>query len=203
MKKNNSSKIFAKVVLLSCFAIMAIGGMALYNFFSDNNKFYKSATINGVLVGGMDVATASNVLQTNFASSVDQIAVTLNYEDKSWKYRYSDFEIVDDFSPLVQEAYMSTYSSNILDRRIKINELKKNNFRIDISYRKMLGGFDEKLDDISNQIYQELIEPSVIFDPNSKQIFTYNEGQSEVVVDRSRLEQLIDEAFKLSKNISV
>ena len=80
---------------------------------------------------------------------------------------------MEDVTPFVESAYNSISSSNIFDRRLKIKELKKNDGKINISYRNLLGGFSEKLDTISNEIYTELIEPSVKFDPNSKTVFSY------------------------------
>lgn len=203
MKERAHRGVFARIIIFSSLCIIAIGGFALFNYYSNSGEFYRNTTINGVAVGGMNVVEASNVLQAQFVSNLDDIKVGLTYEGKKWEFVAGDFESVDDFVPLVQNAYNDISSTNILERRMKIKELKKNNGQINISYRKMLGGFDEKLDMVSNEVYRELVEPSVAFDPNLKKVFSYKEGQDEVVVDRERLIDLIDGAFLRSKNISV
>ncbi|MBQ9786299.1 MAG: VanW family protein, partial [Clostridia bacterium] len=204
MKKERSGRIVNTALILLCIlSVFAIGGFALYNYHISQEEFYKGTTINGIDVGGLNVTDASNVVQTNFNSNIKNISITLTYNNKSWNYTSADFEVVDDLTPLIQQAYSNISSSNIFERRIKYKEHKQNEGKINLSYRNMLGGFSEKLDLISNEIYQELKEPTVVFDPSSDQIFTYIEGQSEITVDRQELESLIDNSFMLSKNISV
>lgn len=201
-KRSNKGTIFT-ITFLALFGVIAIGAIAFYNYFSTSDKFYKTANINGIDVGGMTIDSAANVLQTKFVSEAKDLKITLKYKDKNWQFNASDFEIIDDFTPIVENAFESINSSNLFEKRLKLKELKKNNGKIDISYRKMLGGFDEKINLVCDDIYQELKEPSVVFDPNKDICFTYENGQDEVVVDRQELENLIDNSFKFSKNITV
>ena len=203
MREKSNKGIFTTIILLSIISIFAIGAFALYNVKNSGDKFYNNVRINGVDVSGMDINSASNVLETDFRADKDDLKVNFIYKDMSWQYSYEDFEQIDDFSPVVGEVFNNISSSNIFERQLKKRELRQTDGNIDISYRRLLGGFDKKLDIISDQVYRELIEPSVVFNPNSKELFTYTEGQDEVVVDREKLEMLIDEAFKSSKSITI
>lgn len=204
MKGKRSGKFLNFALITVCvLSVFAIGGLALYNHSISKEQFFSGTYINGTNVGGMNIEDATNIVQAGFNSVIDEISVTLTYQDKVWHYGYKDFEVVDDFYPLVEDAYNSVMSSNIFERRIKKKALMQKNGNINISYRKMLGGFGEKLDIISNEIHQELKEPCVIFQPNEKHVFKYNEGQDEVVVDKQALENMIDDAFKQSKAITV
>lgn len=204
MKENKSKRgVFWGVVLLSALSIFAIGVFAYYNYSINNNKFYIGTSINGVDVGGMDVQSATNMLQTNLISKADEIEISLGYKGKNWSFTAVDFEMTHDLMPFVEDAYVSVSSNNILERRLKIRELKQNNGQMFISYRKLLGGFDEKIDMICDEIYEELKEPTVEFDPASTMVFKYTSGQNEVAVNREELECLIDEAFTRSNKIFV
>ena len=204
MKKDKTGKLFNfTLILFSTIAVAAIGAFAIYNYYISREVFYKNTTINGVMVGGMNIVEASNAVEANYHSFIKDINVTLKYEDKQWNYCYKDFEVVDDISPLIADAYNTTTSNNIFERRAKIKQHKKNNGIINISYRNMLGGFAEKLNYIENEIYQELKEPQVEFNPNNKSIFNYISGQDEILVNRQELEKKIDTEFAQSKKIIV
>ena len=191
------------VIVLSVLSVFVIGAFAVYNIIIAKEQFYGGTTINGVDVGGMNIVEASNVVSASFDNSIKDISVTFKHKDESWEYTYKDFEVVDDITPIIGEAYDDITSVNVFERRIKYKQHKKNDGKINISYRYMLGGFSEKLDYVSSQIYQELKEPQVVFEPNSKQIFSYIDGQAERVVDREKLEELIDNEFLSAKNIVV
>jgi len=203
MKDKTNKKIYTAIIVLSVLSIFAIGAFALYNIYAGGNKFYNNVKINGVDVGGMDIYSASNVIETGFREDIDKINIKLTYNGKLWEYSHKDFEPVDDFSPIISEVFYDITSNNIFERNIKKKELKKTDGNINISYREFLGGFDDRLNLVCNEIYKELIEPSVNFNPDSKDIFSYTKGQNEVVVDRQKLEEKIDDAFKNSKNIEI
>lgn len=203
MRSGSNKGVFWGLVLLSVASVFAIGAFAFKNYFAYNGVFYKNANINGVEVGGMNVEEATNVVQTNFMSHIDEISVTLKYEDREWNYTSKDFEVVDDFKPIIEQAYNNVSSSNIFERRLKRKELQDNDGEIFVSYRNMLGGFNEQINEVCLQINQELKEPTVAFDASKEQPFTYLQGQNQILVNRESLNSLIDNSFKLGKQIIV
>ncbi len=204
MENKKSSKwLNVVLVLVAIFSVLAIGSFAIYNYSIAKAEFYNGTTINGVNVGGMNVEDATNAVEASFNSAKNDISVTLKYEDRFWQYTSKDFEVVDDFYPLISSAYAEITSNNIFERRIKYKEFKQNDKKISITYRNMLGGFAEKLDFVEEEINQELKEPSVAFDPSLNNPFTYINGQAEIMVDREGLENLIDNSFISSKTIVV
>lgn len=205
MKKNKSSNkwVYVSLIILSTLAIFVIGGFALNSYLYPTDKFYKNTKINGVDVGGLSVKEASNIVQTSIVSSLEDVEISLMFKDKTWHYTGKDFEIPINFSNIVNTALEQTTSSNVFDRKIKLKELKKNNGNINISYRNILGGFNDKLDLLELEVNQELKEPEFFFDPSLKQPFTYTEGQNQIIVEREKLNSLIDTAFLTSKIISV
>lgn len=204
MKNKSSSKgVYITLIVFSFIAIFAIGAFALNSYLYPNDKFYKGTKINGVYVGELTTTDAANVVQASLMNSIKDIDVTLIYNNQSWHYTGKDFEMPINVNDIVVDAFNHTNSSNFFERRIILKNLKQNDNNINISYRNILGGFDEKLNSITNSINQELKEPEVKFDPNSKEIFTYISGQSEIIVNRDKLNELIDNAFATSKKITV
>ncbi|MBQ7885099.1 MAG: VanW family protein [Clostridia bacterium] len=204
MKKERSYKgVYISLIVISAIFIVAISGFALMGAFYPANTFYSDTKINGINVGGMNLLDATNVLQAEFNNTANQIEMTFKYKEKEWHYTSKDFEIVDDFSMVIENAYSQISSSNIFDRQLKRRELRNNNGNISISYRNMLGGFNEKIDMIISEIEQELKEPEIIFDPSSKNTFSYTSGQNQISVNKQEFETLIDNAFLTSKKIVV
>lgn len=204
MKNKSSGKaVYITLAIFSFLAIFAIGSIAVNSILFPNNQFYKNTKINGVDVGGMNIEEATNVVHTNFMSSVKDIDVTLKYQDKDWHFASKDFEILDNFSLAVTKAFNDYTSSNYFDRRIKLKQLNENNGNIFLSYRNLLGGFNEKLNMVESEINQDLKEPEVKFNPSNSNPFTYLSGQSQITVKRQELENLIDDAFITSKKITV
>lgn len=204
MKKTKSCKgVYISLIVLSAVAIFVISAFALSGAFYPNDTFYKNVKINGIDVGGMSIIDAKNVVQANFNDTASEISVTLKFGGDEWNFSAKDFEVIDDFSAIVQTAYSQTTSNNIIDRHLIQKQLKQTGGNLNVSYRNMLGGFNEKLDYVISQINQELKEPTVKFDPNSEEIFTYLAGQSQITVNKTQLENLIDNAFESSKKIIV
>lgn len=202
-QKNSSKRVYITLIVFSALAIFAIGAFAVGNALYPSNKFYNSTKINGIDVGGLSLTDATNVVQTNLLKQLENVEITLKFKSKEWHYTNKDFEVPIDFSDVVNSAYQDTTSGNFFERRMKIKKLKMSDNNIAVSYRKILGGFGEKLNVIEASINQELKEPEVFFDPSSQELFTYHSGQSQITVNRQELEDLIDTAFTVSKKIVV
>ncbi len=204
MKKRKTSKgVYITLITFSFIALFSIGALAFNSYFYPKDRFYNNTKINGVNVSGLSIKEATNAVEASINNSLNELDVTFIYENKEWHYTSKDFEIPIDFSNIVENVFNQTTSGNIFDRKIKLKELKQNDGNILLSYRNILGGFNKKLDIIEQEINQELKEPEVKFDPSAKEIFTYINGQSRIIVNRSELETLIDNSFKTSKKITI
>ena len=65
------------IVFFSAISVAIIGAIALYNHYISKEQFYGGTTINGVLVGGLNIQQATNVVQANFEQGAKDISVTL------------------------------------------------------------------------------------------------------------------------------
>jgi vancomycin resistance protein YoaR len=133
----------------------------------------------------------------------DDLSITLIYEDKKWLLAGKDFESNSEIFPIIEQTFEKGRDGSIAERISTVRKIKNNGLVADISYRCVLGRFDEKIDSIISEINIEPTEPTVNFQPNAEDMFSLNEGKTGIAVDKDLLYSIIDQSFSLSKNIVV
>lgn len=189
-------------------AALAVGLLLFCQFYfvdngSANDTFLSGTTVNGIDVSGMTQAQAENVISYSLLSSRSDIKLTLTYDDKSWSFAGSDFEVKDEVGPVLSEAIKVGHVGNFLQRYRDQNKIKKEGLQVNVSYKTVLGGLDEKIDMIAAEIETPGQPPEVIFDPNGDPMFSLSESQSAIVVDRGKLLSLIDQKLSEQKNVTI
>ena len=205
LKKEKSSRLALFVVIASAAMLMFI---LLFELFTDNgiiktNDFDKNTTLNGVNVSSLNVEQATAVVSSKMLENKNDIEITLSYNDKSWCFNGEDFETNNDIFPIVQQTFAKSRQGSIIDRIERVKNFKKFGEDFNISYRYILGNFDAKIDDIAAEIYKEPINSFVKFEPDSKTMFTFVEGEDGLKVDKEKLYSSIDNAFKNGVKIKV
>src|SRR5699024_5270633 len=95
------------------------------------------------------------------------------------------------------------HEGNFIKRFKDANRIKKQGLNVNVSYKTVLGGIEEKIENIAKEIEQPGEEPHVIFDPNAEKMFSLSEGKDALVVDREKLYSLIDEALQQQKQVEI
>ena len=170
---------------------------------SPNDTFLKGTMINGIDVSGMTKNQAENVISYSLLSTRADIKLTLSYEDKTWTFAGSDFEVKDEVGPVLTEVMKVGHEGNFLQRYRDQNKIKKDGLAVNVSYKTVLGGLDEKIDQIASEIESPGEAPEIIFDPNADPMFSLSEGKPAIVVDRGKLLQLLDDGLEQEKNLSI
>lgn len=170
---------------------------------SPNDTFISGTTINGVDVSGMNKMQAENVVSYSLLSSRSDIKLTLTYGDQKWYFSGDDFEVINEVEPVLNEVLKIGHEGNFLKRYKDTNRIKRNGMAVQVSYKMVLGGLEEKIENIASTIDIAPVQPEVIFDPNAEQMFTLSQGQNGVSVDRGALYQMIDEALENSKEVEI
>ncbi len=189
-------------------AILAVSILLFCQFFfvdnlSPNDKFLNGTKVNGIDVSGMTRAEAENIVSYSLLSSRDEIELKLKYGDRVWVFTGDDFEVVNEVEPVLTQALKVGREGGMIKRFLKKQEVKKNGLNIQVSYKTVLGGLEEKVEAISAEIDTECEEPKVIFDPNGEPMFSLSEGKDGIVVDRGRLYDLIDDALNVNKQAEI
>ena len=186
---------------VSVFAIATLLFCQFY--FNDNqmteNRFFDKTTINGIDVSHLTENEAENIIEYNLLKNRDEIKLTLCHQDKEWEFKGSDFSVVSDIRPVLAEVMKIGREGNAYDKLKAQNKIKKEGIDYNISYKTVLGGFDEIVDKIASEIEVEAQEPQLVFSPNEEQVFTVTEGKKGTKVNKELLEERIDEELSQNK----
>ena len=204
-KKIGTFMSISLVIMLGFVLVVAIlvGSLLYDNGVISSKEFYDNTSINGIDVSGMNKTDAAQMISSKLLSSKDEVEIKLTYKDKEWILKGTDFEIGEDVTPEVEKTFNLGRNGAIADKVSTVRNIKINGLRINVSYRHVLKGFDEKLDEIISEINIEPVNPHVLFDPNAEVMFSISEGQNGILVDKDKLIMEIDKAFETSKKIEV
>lgn len=203
-----NSKVFNLIVALICVALLVVAAILVFQLLFDNgvipsNEFYDNTTINGIDVGGMNKGEAAQLISTKLLSSKDEIEIKLKYKEKEWVLSGSDFDYSNQLLERIDESFEKMNSGNISQKVASVRNIKTNGLKINLSYRYILNGFDEKIDEIIEEINVEPVSTQVVFKPTEEVMFSLGEGQNGVEVDKEVLLNEIDNAFRKAKKIEV
>ena len=189
-------------------ALLAVAILVFCQFYfvdnlSPNDTFLNGTTINGIDVSGMTRKQAEDIISYSLLSTRSDIKLTLHHGDQKWTFSGSDFEVTNEVEPVIGEALKVGHEGNFLKRYRETNNIKKNGLAVQVSYKTVLGGLEEKVENIASQIDKAGQAPKVIFDPNAEPMFSLSEAQSGEIVDRGKLHALIDEALQVGKEADI
>lgn len=202
-KKVRSGLIWGFSAALLAVAILLFCQFYFVDSLSPNDTFLNGTTINGIDVSGMTRSQAENVVSYSLLSARSDIKLTLKHKDDEWIFSGSDFEITNEVEPVLTEVLKVGHEGNFIKRRQEINKVKKDGLAVQVSYKTVLGGLEEKIENISTAIETAGEQPQVVFDPNAENMFSLSEGQPARVVDRGKLYALIDDALQTDKEATI
>ena len=190
--------------------LFAVSTLLFCQFYFNNNemsenRFFENTTINGINVSHLTENEAENIIEYNLLKNRDEIRLTLSYGEKEWKFKGSDFSIVSDIKPVLAEVMKIGREGNAYEKLKSQNKIKKEGLSYNISYKTVLGGFDEIVDEISSEIDFDVVEPTLVFSPNEKEPFSVSEGQKGLRVNKDLLLERIDKELSENKvaNIAI
>lgn len=201
-KKEKKSK--KGVFYLLGVSLVAVSMLLFCQFyFNDNtmseNRFYENTTINGIDVSHLTEQEAENIIEYNLLKNRDEISLSLVSGDREWDFKGSDFTIVSDIRPVLAEVMKIGREGNALDKMKTQNKIKKEGISYNISYKTVLGGFEDIVEEIASEIEVESEEPTLVFNPNESKPFSVTEGKNGLKVNRDLLYNRIDEELSTTK----
>ncbi len=203
VKSNKSSIIWLSIVCIIAVLLLLFCQFYFGDNISDKTTFYQNTHINGVDVSGMTKSEANDALSKNLVDNIENIKLTLKNGDNSWEIKGSDFEIVGSFDNSLDNIINYGREGNIFQKKKIENKIKNEGLSINIPYQNLLGGVDEKIDDIIKEIEKEPIKSIVVFNPNAQTMFSLSESQNGIKVDRAALEQAINDAFQEGDDVTI
>ncbi len=206
MEKEKKSK--KAVFYLLGVGLFAVSTLLFCQFYFNNNemsenRFFENTTINGINVSHLTENEAENIIEYNLLKNRDQIRLSLSYGEKEWKFKGSDFSIVSDIRPVLAEVMKIGREGNAYEKLKSQNKIKNEGISYNISYKTVLGGFDEIVDEISNEIEVDAVEPTLVFSANEKDPFSISEGKKGLKVNRDVLFDRIDKELAENKIVNI
>lgn len=191
-------------------SILIIAAVLITQLLYDNgiiasNNFYENTRINGIDVTGMNKDEAANIIATQLLQNKDEVSIKLKYKKKEWLLLGSDFENNNNIFPIIEQTFQKGRTGTITEKIATVRDIKANGLYTNITYRAVLGGFDEKIDSIIKEINTVPVEPSIIFNPKADKdkMFTIKEGVEGIVVNKDFLYEKIDKALIDSKKVEI
>lgn len=204
-KNKKGQKGFFWFLGVSAMSIALLLGCQFFfeNAITGKEKFYNNTRINGVDVSGMSVAEAENVVLTDMLNSKKEIEIEFVSKDKSWILSGSDFEVSNKIQPMVQQISKYGKDGNFFQNLRKSKEIEENGKDFQISYVNILADADAKIEQIIEEVEQESRPACLVFQPNEEEIFSIDEGQNAIFVDRDKLYKEIDDSLKSDKKVKI
>lgn len=196
-KKNKKSSL---LWLLSVSAIAVCLLLFCQFYFGDvvnrETTFYQNTYVNGVDVSGLTKEDANNLLTTKFLENKDKINLTLTDGDKEWNIRGSDFEMVGNFENSLDKIITYGREGNLFQKKKIEKQIRKDGLMLTVSYKDLLGGVNEKINQIADEIESQAKSGQIQFNPDSDVMFSIIENQTGIQVDRLKLEEKINNAIE-------
>ncbi len=202
-KSNKSSILW---LLSVCF--IAVGLLLFCQFYfgdaiSDKTTFYENTHVNGIDISGMTKDDAKNLLNTTFAQNKNNIKITLKSPSKEWEISGKDLTFVGEFDKSLDNILQYGRDGNIFNKKKIENQIKKEGLNVNIPYQDLLSGIDSQIEIIANEIEILPTSSSIIFNPNSENMFSINPSAKGYILDRNLLEKEINDALQYNESFVI
>ena len=151
----------------------------------------------------MTMAEAENVVLTDMLNSRNEIEINLKNGDKEWKLKGTDFEVTNKIQPYIKEIASYGKTGNFFQNLKKEQQIKNNGLEFQVSYKSVLGNFDDKMNEIIEKVERPMETAKLVFCPNEEKPFKVDGGKSSVLVLRDELYNQIDQQLKVGKVANV
>ncbi len=169
---------------------------------NENTTFYDNTYINGINVSGMKKAEAESLISTKMLANKDDIKVTLTLDGEKYTLNGSDFEAKSSIEEPLSKVLAYGRDGNIFNKKKVENKVKREGLRVNLSYKNILGGFDDKIDDIIEKVEGGAQTASILFNPDAEEMFSAVDV-SERRVDRVKLVSMLDSALAEKQQIEL
>lgn len=200
MAKAKTKNKHTSIIWLIAVAFIAVGLLLFCQFYfgdtiSSKTTYYNNTHINGVNVSGMTREEAQNMLTNDMIEKKDKINITLKNGNKEWKIKGEELSIIGNFQPTLNEVIEYGREGNIFTKKKVENQIKENGLYVNVPFEDMFGGIENKLDTILADIENAHKKNEVIFKPDALVMFSLNEGNVGLVVNREQLFKEINNAL--------
>lgn len=184
-------------------AFIAVGLLLFCQFYfgdSINNKttFYQNTHINGIDVSGLTRTQADNLISQKLIDNKDEINIILKTGDKSWSITGEELSIIGNNKPTLDEVINYGREGNIFAKKKIEKQIQKDGLFVNIPYEDMLGGLEEHVENIINEVENAPKPCGIIFTPDSENMFSLGTPVSGKIVNKELLKKEINKALSMN-----
>ena len=172
-KKTVKKKFAFTVTLLVIIIILGFSTITYANHILNKEVFYPNIKIAGIDMENLTKDMAITKLKEKFQPYLDDIKITLAFEDKKWEFDYKDIGAQFDIEEKVEEAYRIGRKGSSLNRLREIYDVYKNGFSSDVTFSYDVSLLKDKVQQIADELYIQPEDASVKFHPNKSQKFSF------------------------------
>jgi len=193
-KKNNKK---LSILWLLITAFIAVGLLLFCQFYfgdSINSKttFYQNTHVNGVDISGLTRTQADNILTQKIIDQKDKINIVLKSDKNEWQINGEELTYIGNTRPTLDEVMNYGREGNIFAKKKAEKAIKKEGLYVNIPYEDMLGGLEEKVEFVVNEIESAPLPCGIIFNPESENMFSLGETVCGKIVDKGTLKKEIN-----------
>lgn len=167
----------------------------------DNAKFKENIVINGMNVKGLTKNQAITKLSAELNRKAENLHLKLRYNGKMWEFTKDDFNLNTNIHVIVDDAYRYSKLTEESNKVVQIAKEVGQEFKT--TFQQIFLGFEEKLNDIKNEIEVPPTNSEVEFLPDTNQIFNISKSQSGLKINEEQLYADIEQQFENDSNIVV
>ena len=195
-KKKNSNFIWLMGVFIISVSLVLFCQFYFGNTINDKTTFYENTHINGINVSGLTKAQASNILNENLIKNKDNLKITLKSNSNEWQISGDDFEYVGNINKTLDNVMKVGREGNIFQKKKIEKKIKDEGLFVSVPYQNIYGGMENVVQKVVAQVECEPSEGAILFDPNSDDMFSLSPSKSGLIVNKSLLEENINNALE-------
>lgn len=206
--KEKKNKKHGSIIWLMSVSFIAVGLLLFCQFYfgdglSEKTTFYENTHINGVNVSGMTQKEAENVVSSKMLENRSDIEITLTSGQQKWVLKGDDFEVKSDLDAPISKVLSYGREGNVFAKKKVEKDIKNKGLNVNISYKNVLGGVDEKLEEIIQSVESQGMSPNIIFEPDKEEMFSISETQKGLQVNRDEFFSKMDAALETASSVTI
>lgn len=189
------------IIFILCFCLPLIAFFAINYYLTRKDViFEKGFTLCGVDVSNLTLEEAKEKIE-NKLKEKENISLTLTFQDKSWHFSETDFEVHSNVHIVLEELDKANRKSNV-DKSRLIRKIKSMGFDSKVATNYVFMGFDKKIDEIAEAVNLEPVSASAKYNFNTNS-FDVTDDTSGIIIDKEKLYDDIVSNLKTSNTISL
>lgn len=164
----------------------------MVEYMSSNTKFLDGIVIEGVQVGGMEMAEAKPLVEQAVTQQINSISITMQHEDKSWTLTAADMNLSANTDEVLTQAMRFGREGSLSENAQAREELKEGK-EFSITLTPDITSVTNRLITIASEANKAPVEPHLIpkLDEDNKQSFEPVEGQNGLTLNTEQTAQAV------------